>query len=345
MNSTHQPLWELDLRGSLDGAGGVGGLLVVNSAANGAHFCAYDGNGNVTALVKAADGKPSAHYEYGPFGEALRVTGLMGNENPFRFSTKRANGTTDLVLYEYRVYTPSLGRWLSNDPIEEMGGKNLVRFVQNNAINSVDRYGQQTWGNYYDSHGNWNYPHGLPKPAVTSSHQCMPNALARSMGSYWKPRWAHTPIRTTWNDTAWYDQNWPGVVKAAKAKIRQQIVDQEASLCRGECLAVESFQHVGSYEMNYGDVPQNWWQTTVNIGDLEFRFAGFSRRNEVGDRIEWCASIVAVGIYGAQKQAPYFQGINKPGYYLFHFLAGPEREVVVGEWTICETTQCPCPMK
>jgi hypothetical protein len=39
----------------------------VNDAENGSHFCAYDGNGNITGLAKATDGTVSANYEYGPF--------------------------------------------------------------------------------------------------------------------------------------------------------------------------------------------------------------------------------------------------------------------------------------
>jgi hypothetical protein len=64
----------LDLSGTLEGAGGVGGLLWLNSGANGAHFCAYDGNGNVAALCAASDGSETGRYEYGPFGEPLRLT-------------------------------------------------------------------------------------------------------------------------------------------------------------------------------------------------------------------------------------------------------------------------------
>src|SRR5690606_3040742 len=68
-------VWGLDLSGSLDGAGGVGGLLMLKSVANGTHFYAYDGNGNVSALVNATDGTVSANYEYEPFGAVLRATG------------------------------------------------------------------------------------------------------------------------------------------------------------------------------------------------------------------------------------------------------------------------------
>ena len=121
-------VWGLDLSGSLDGAGGVGGLLWMTQHTGqsaGTHFAAYDGNGNIVALSAASDGSETARYEYGPFGEPIRVTGPMAKENPFRFSTKRTDNTTDLVLYEYRAYSPSLGRWLSRDPIGERGGDRM----------------------------------------------------------------------------------------------------------------------------------------------------------------------------------------------------------------------------
>ncbi len=138
-------VWGLDLSSTLDGAGGVGGLLMLNSAANGAHFYAYDGNGNVVALVKASDGIVSALYEYDPFGTVLRSTGAMADENRFQFSTKRNDRTTDIELYEFRVRRPDLA-WLSRDPIEEWGGLNLYEFVRNDPIYFVDLLGLQDKG-------------------------------------------------------------------------------------------------------------------------------------------------------------------------------------------------------
>jgi hypothetical protein len=38
-------------------------------------------------------------------------------------------------------YSPSTGRWLSRDPIEEKGGLNLYAFVANDPIRKVDRLG------------------------------------------------------------------------------------------------------------------------------------------------------------------------------------------------------------
>ncbi|WP_205880933.1 RHS repeat-associated core domain-containing protein, partial [Limisphaera ngatamarikiensis] len=137
-------VWGLDLSGSLDGAGGVGGLLWVRlsgGAAAGLHFVTYDGNGNVWNLVSAGTGTETARYEYGPFGEPLRMTGAAAGVNPFRFSTKRTEDGTGLVLYEYRAYSPSLGHWLSRDKINEKGGINLYGYTANQPIAAIDFLG------------------------------------------------------------------------------------------------------------------------------------------------------------------------------------------------------------
>jgi RHS repeat-associated protein len=152
-------LWGTDLSGSPQGAGGVGGLVEMSYAGTNC-FVAYDGNGNVAALVNAADGTVVANYEYGPFGEVIRATGPMAKPNPMRFSTKCQDEEADLLYYGYRYYGPSTGRWLSRDPIGEDGGFSelggmyqldsvleprnepyLYVFVGNDGINSIDSLG------------------------------------------------------------------------------------------------------------------------------------------------------------------------------------------------------------
>jgi RHS repeat-associated protein len=137
-------LWGTDLSGTFDKAGGIGGLLAVTTHASplNTHFTCFDGNGNVMALVNAADKSVSARYEYGPFGEPIRVTGSMAQTNPFRFSTKFTDEETGLVYYGYRYYAPSLGRWINRDPVEEQGGLNLYLFNKNATLLYVDADGK-----------------------------------------------------------------------------------------------------------------------------------------------------------------------------------------------------------
>lgn len=167
-------MWGLDLSGSIQDAGGVGGLLEINDAVNGVQFAAYDGNGNVAALVKGTDGTTSGQYEYGPFGEVIRATGPMAKANPLRFSTKYQDDETDLLCYLHRYLSTSTGRWLSRDPSQEAGGKNLYDFALNDPCDYLDSDGQGTWIPYpYPGH--WAsdpapsphqpWPAGQPPPA------------------------------------------------------------------------------------------------------------------------------------------------------------------------------------
>ena len=138
-------VWGSDLSGSMQGAGGVGGLISMTISSGqpnaGTYFYCYDGNGNVIALVNATSGAIAAQYEYGPFGELLRATGPLAFTNSFRFSTKYQDDESGLLYYGYRYYNASTGRWLSRDPIGEDGGVNLCDFVANDPINKSDPLG------------------------------------------------------------------------------------------------------------------------------------------------------------------------------------------------------------
>jgi RHS repeat-associated protein len=135
-------VWGTDLSGTAQGAGGVGGLLAIGDSTQGTHFISFDGNGNVSALVKASDGTTSSIYEYSPFGELLRATGPMGRVNPLRFSATFQDDESDLLYYGYRYYQPDTARWLSRDPAgEEAGAASLYSMLDGDAVNRTDTLG------------------------------------------------------------------------------------------------------------------------------------------------------------------------------------------------------------
>jgi RHS repeat-associated protein len=126
-------VWGLDLSSTLQGAGGVGGLLAVTDEAgedDPLYYPTFDGNGNVSEYLTAA-GVTVAHYEYDPFGNDITPAndkGTMHDLFAYRFSTKPFDSITGWYYYLYRYYDPLTGRWPSRDPIEEGGGMNLYGF-------------------------------------------------------------------------------------------------------------------------------------------------------------------------------------------------------------------------
>jgi RHS repeat-associated protein len=127
--TTNYYTWGLDLSGSLQGAGGIGGLLAASLDGTTALYC-YDANGNVGQLV-STDGELLAHYEFSPFGETVVSTGPLAKSNPFRFSTKWFDNDTGLGYWGYRWYGPGMGRWINKDPLREKGGIAIYQFVRN----------------------------------------------------------------------------------------------------------------------------------------------------------------------------------------------------------------------
>ncbi len=133
--------WGLDLSGTLQGAGGVGGLLSVtsHSALLTCHYPSYDGNGNIIAWTQNDANAPTARREYDAFGNTLISEGSAPCD--FGFSTKMREDVTGLYYYGYRFYDPVAGRWPSRDPIEEKGGVNLYEFIENLPSTKVDVLG------------------------------------------------------------------------------------------------------------------------------------------------------------------------------------------------------------
>jgi len=139
-----------DLSVTLQGAGGIGGLLARTDhgrmiagdpSAHAYYHC--DGNGSVTALVDT-NGVVVARYQYDPYGNLLGMSGPMAEANTYRFSSKEWCANAGLYYYGFRYYEPKLQRWLNQDPLGEFADLNLYRFNYNNAVNFLDPDG--LWG-------------------------------------------------------------------------------------------------------------------------------------------------------------------------------------------------------
>ncbi|MCR5183440.1 MAG: RHS repeat-associated core domain-containing protein, partial [Opitutales bacterium] len=111
--------------------------LIINIVGDQLYFPTVDLTKNVCELVTLS-GTLAATYDYSPFG-AVTSTGTVAN--PLQWSSEIYDSELALVYYNYRHYSPYDGRWLSRDPIEELGGWNLYAFVGNQILHQTDWLG------------------------------------------------------------------------------------------------------------------------------------------------------------------------------------------------------------
>jgi RHS repeat-associated protein len=60
--------------------------------------------------------------------------------NTFQY-TGRENDGNGLYYYRARYYNPSIGRFISEDPIGFRGGINVYAYVENNPVSRIDPFG------------------------------------------------------------------------------------------------------------------------------------------------------------------------------------------------------------
>src|SRR5581483_7024726 len=135
-----------DLSGTLEGAGGIGGLLARSDGYSSGFFSDHnfyhaDGNGNITYLVNGSQ-TLAASYRYDPFGNLTASSGSLATSNTYRFSSKELITSAGLYYYLYRFYDPGLQRWLNRDPIQELGSLNLFSYVSNDPLDRSDPDGR-----------------------------------------------------------------------------------------------------------------------------------------------------------------------------------------------------------
>jgi len=96
-----------------------------------------DANGSTLALT-GTSGIVETHYSYDPFGNTT-ITGA--STNPFQY-TSRENDGMGIYYYRARYYSPSLQRFISEDPLGILGGDlNFYAYAGNNPVNFIDPTG------------------------------------------------------------------------------------------------------------------------------------------------------------------------------------------------------------
>jgi RHS repeat-associated protein len=146
-----------DVSGTLEGAGGARGVLEVLKDASSWKAVAADTLGNVLAL--AGTNGDFTRRTFDPWGNPL-VRDTLGslraatlNERradydalPLAWASQEVDSDTGLTHYHFREYSPSLGGWLTRDPIGLAGGYlNLRSYLGNRPADHLDQWGE-FWG-------------------------------------------------------------------------------------------------------------------------------------------------------------------------------------------------------
>ena len=147
-----------DASGTLEGAGGARGVLAVLKDASSWKAVAADTLGNVLAL--AGTGGDFARRTFDPWGNPLtrdaagnlRASTLQERRAdydalPLAWASQEVDPDTGLTHYHFREYSPSLGGWLTQDPIGLAGGYlNLRSYLGNRPADALDKEGRFAWG-------------------------------------------------------------------------------------------------------------------------------------------------------------------------------------------------------
>jgi RHS repeat-associated protein len=81
-------------------------------------------------------------YTYDSFGKVTASSGSL--VNPFQYTGRDSDSDTGLYYYRARYYDPSVGRFITEDPIGFGGGVNFYSYVLNNSLNWIDPFGLDT---------------------------------------------------------------------------------------------------------------------------------------------------------------------------------------------------------
>ena len=110
-----------------------------------------DANMNVTALVNTS-GTVQERYTYDPYGKVtirhpttwVEITWNASKKNEILYCGYRYDNETGLYQVRHRYYHPTLGRWVTRDPIGYVDGMSVYQYAKGNPVKETDARGLST---------------------------------------------------------------------------------------------------------------------------------------------------------------------------------------------------------
>jgi len=102
------------------------------------YYYSKDHLGSIRKLTDSS-GAVQVRYDYDAYGRLTKVQGDLDSD--FTYAGYYNHSASGLYATLNRLFDPNLGRWISRDPIEEIAGSNLYRYVSSNPVNFLDPLG------------------------------------------------------------------------------------------------------------------------------------------------------------------------------------------------------------
>jgi RHS repeat-associated protein len=120
--------------------GGIGGLISrIRGTTTLSYHYVHNGQTNVSDLTNDA-GKVVETYDYDAFGNVVDQTGTKTNTR--QFQTKEIDAKSGLIYFGERWYDPTIGRWITPDPLGMIDGPNEYIYTLNSPVNFIDPNGE-----------------------------------------------------------------------------------------------------------------------------------------------------------------------------------------------------------
>jgi RHS repeat-associated protein len=149
--------------------------------------------GSVTSLSNAACALANT-YTYDSFGNLTASSGSI--TNPVRFTGREFDSETGLYNYRFRYFDPTIGRFLSEDPILFDGGIDFYRHAENNPVSEADPLGLDTKVYYPSSNQPWGHiGFGLPQEGQDGTSGFYPTGNPFDSPGKVKPDTEHKPTQ------------------------------------------------------------------------------------------------------------------------------------------------------
>ncbi|MBD2168526.1 putative Ig domain-containing protein [Calothrix membranacea FACHB-236] len=145
----------------------IDGLIARYRPNDGISWYLKDRLGTVRDIIDNT-GQPINQLDYSSFGQIITESNPVASDR-FGFTGREYDEETGLYYYRARYYDPSLGRFISQDPIGfEAGDTNLYRYVNNSPLNGIDPTGLVSLSEY----------NKLVSTVVTAVRKCLTSISA-----------------------------------------------------------------------------------------------------------------------------------------------------------------------